>query len=306
MQPPPIAPILAASTSAPPVVGDLKPGWTEHNAPDGRKYYYHSETKQSSWEKPAIDKAPEASIPWKEHTAPDGRKYYYNKETKVSSWTMPEELKKLQGVSAKEPSPATSKPAAGAGGKDKAEPLSKQDSVGEEFIYATKAEAKDAFKQLLASCGCTSDWSWEHAMKQIQGKARYDALKSMGEKKQCFNEYVNQRRNEEKEEERRRIRQAREDFVSMLIGSRQVRAAHGFKRARDVLEEDPRWKVRGTLISCQLLFNAPPPEPDPDPDSDPDPDPDPCCVRRYLSAIGKSCSTTPRRRRSSEKRRRGR
>lgn len=35
-----------------------------------------------------------AATPWKEHTAPDGRKYYYNKETKESRWTMPDELKK--------------------------------------------------------------------------------------------------------------------------------------------------------------------------------------------------------------------
>ena len=33
-------------------------------------------------------------IPWKEHTAPDGRKYYYNKESKESRWVMPEEMKK--------------------------------------------------------------------------------------------------------------------------------------------------------------------------------------------------------------------
>lgn len=26
--------------------------WTTHNAPDGRVYYYNSETKQSSWQKP--------------------------------------------------------------------------------------------------------------------------------------------------------------------------------------------------------------------------------------------------------------
>ena len=37
---------------------------------------------------------------------------------------------------------------------------------------------------------------------------RYSALKSLGEKKQCFNEYVMQRRNDEKEEERRRLKQA--------------------------------------------------------------------------------------------------
>ena len=26
--------------------------WTEHKAPDGRMYYYHTESKISSWQKP--------------------------------------------------------------------------------------------------------------------------------------------------------------------------------------------------------------------------------------------------------------
>ena len=44
---------------------------------------------------------------WKEFTAPDGRKYYYNSTTKVSSWTMPEELKKgSETPSAAKASPA--------------------------------------------------------------------------------------------------------------------------------------------------------------------------------------------------------
>lgn len=30
-----------------------KPAWTEHTAPDGRKYYYNASTKQSVWQKPA-------------------------------------------------------------------------------------------------------------------------------------------------------------------------------------------------------------------------------------------------------------
>ena len=29
------------------------PAWTEHTAPDGRKYYYNKSTGKSSWEKPA-------------------------------------------------------------------------------------------------------------------------------------------------------------------------------------------------------------------------------------------------------------
>ena len=33
-------------------------------------------------------------------------------------------------------------------------------------------EAKDAFKELLASVHCNSDWSWEQTMRQIIGDPR--------------------------------------------------------------------------------------------------------------------------------------
>jgi len=32
--------------------GQLAPGWTEHTAPDGRKYYYNKATGKSLWDKP--------------------------------------------------------------------------------------------------------------------------------------------------------------------------------------------------------------------------------------------------------------
>lgn len=47
-------------------------------------------------------------------------------------------------------------------------------------------------------------------MKLIINDKRYAALKSLGEKKQCFNEYLQQRKKGEKEEERQRLKQAKE------------------------------------------------------------------------------------------------
>jgi len=70
--------------------------WTTHTDPNGRKYYYNTITKQSSWEKPDELKTPLekalSKCPWKEYTS-NGKKYYYNEETKVSSWEMPREYK---------------------------------------------------------------------------------------------------------------------------------------------------------------------------------------------------------------------
>jgi pre-mRNA-processing factor 40 len=40
-----------------------------------------------------------ANQPWKEYTAEGGRKYWYNTETKQSSWEMPDVYKKALGIS---------------------------------------------------------------------------------------------------------------------------------------------------------------------------------------------------------------
>jgi len=38
--------------AAPDAAGAPKSDWTEHTAPDGRKYYYNAKAGKSSWEKP--------------------------------------------------------------------------------------------------------------------------------------------------------------------------------------------------------------------------------------------------------------
>ncbi len=78
------------------------------------------------------------------------------------------------------------------------------------YAWCSQEEAKDAFKELLAAKGVASDWSWEQTMKLIINDKRYAALKSLGEKKQCFNEYLQQRKKGEKEEERQRLKRAKE------------------------------------------------------------------------------------------------
>lgn len=69
--------------------------WTEHTTPEGRKFYFNRETKQSTFVKPDIMKsAVEKKLPtsdWKEYIKGDKR-YYYNSATKQSAWEEPMEL----------------------------------------------------------------------------------------------------------------------------------------------------------------------------------------------------------------------
>ncbi|KFQ08179.1 Pre-mRNA-processing factor 40 A, partial [Haliaeetus albicilla] len=80
-----------------------KSTWTEHKSPDGRTYYYNTETKQSTWEKPDDLKTPAEQLlskcPWKEYKSDSGKPYYYNSQTKESRWAKPKELEDLEAVS---------------------------------------------------------------------------------------------------------------------------------------------------------------------------------------------------------------
>uniref|UniRef100_A0A669BJG4 Pre-mRNA-processing factor 40 homolog A n=1 Tax=Oreochromis niloticus TaxID=8128 RepID=A0A669BJG4_ORENI len=80
--------------------GFSKSVWTEHKSLDGKTYYYNTETKQSTWEKPDELKSPAEQMlskcPWKEYKSDTGKPYYYNSQTKESRWTKPKELEDLE------------------------------------------------------------------------------------------------------------------------------------------------------------------------------------------------------------------
>uniref|UniRef100_A0A8C3U636 Pre-mRNA-processing factor 40 homolog A n=1 Tax=Catharus ustulatus TaxID=91951 RepID=A0A8C3U636_CATUS len=93
----------AMQPTVPPGVNSMdaqKSTWTEHKSPDGRTYYYNTETKQSTWEKPDDLKTPAEQLlskcPWKEYKSDSGKPYYYNSQTKESRWAKPKELEDLE------------------------------------------------------------------------------------------------------------------------------------------------------------------------------------------------------------------
>ncbi|KAF9140820.1 hypothetical protein BGX30_005944 [Mortierella sp. GBA39] len=112
------------STTAPPAAAaatETKSLWTEYTHQDGRKYYYHTVTKQTVWQKPDELKTPkelalEACV-WKEYSTPEGKKYYHNAKSSETVWTAPEEYKTLfdelaEETKAKEKAAAAASPAA--------------------------------------------------------------------------------------------------------------------------------------------------------------------------------------------------
>ncbi|KAF4799461.1 pre-mRNA-processing factor 40 A [Turdus rufiventris] len=98
-----VQPSSSTSSSASEDHAKQKSTWTEHKSPDGRTYYYNTETKQSTWEKPDDLKTPAEQLlskcPWKEYKSDSGKPYYYNSQTKESRWAKPKELEDLEDFS---------------------------------------------------------------------------------------------------------------------------------------------------------------------------------------------------------------
>ena len=180
----------------------VKCEWTEHTAPDGRKYYYNAGTKASVWQKPKAYADAEleaqaakviADCSWKEHTAPDGRSYFHNRVEKKSVWKIPAELAAAQAEAARLRAQIESGAAASAAvsAPASAVPAAVGGKTGE-FMYATPEEAKTAFKAMLSHVRAPLDSKWDKVSARIEssGDVRFKALKTNGQRASCYKEWV--------------------------------------------------------------------------------------------------------------------
>ncbi|KAI9118530.1 hypothetical protein K1719_010862 [Acacia pycnantha] len=128
-------------------------------------------------------------------------------------------------------------------GKINVNPPEEKANDEEPLVYANKLEAKNAFKALLESANVQSDWTWEQTMREIINDKRYNALKTLGERKQAFNEYLGQRKKLEAEERRMRQKKAREEFSKMLEECKELTSSTRWSKAVTMFENDERFKA---------------------------------------------------------------
>ncbi|KAL1564714.1 pre-mRNA-processing protein 40A-like [Salvia divinorum] len=133
-------------------------------------------------------------------------------------------------------------------------PVEEKTMDDEPIIYATKQEAKHAFKALLESANVEADWTWDQAMRVIINDKRYGALKTLGERKQAFNEYLMQRKKIEAEERRLRQRKAKEEFMKMLEESEELTSSTRWSKAVTMFEDDTRFKAVDLEVDREDLF----------------------------------------------------
>ncbi|KAJ6344836.1 hypothetical protein OIU76_006382 [Salix suchowensis] len=141
-------------------------------------------------------------------------------------------------------------------GKTNASPLEEKSPDEEPLVFTNKLEAKNAFKALLESANVQSDWTWEQTMREIINDKRYGALKTLGERKQAFNEYLGQRKKLEAEERRIRQKKAREEFAKMLEESKELTSSMKWSKATSLFENDERYKALERPRDREDLFDS--------------------------------------------------
>ncbi|XP_010561367.1 PREDICTED: pre-mRNA-processing factor 40 homolog A isoform X6 [Haliaeetus leucocephalus] len=162
-----------------------KSTWTEHKSPDGRTYYYNTETKQSTWEKPDDLKTPAEQLlskcPWKEYKSDSGKPYYYNSQTKESRWAKPKELEDLEAMikaeeNSTKPEESTPTPSASAAAAEAANATTTATTAAEaaaavSTTTATSAAAAAPEAETAAASSVVENESTGTAAAEEQGQA---------------------------------------------------------------------------------------------------------------------------------------
>eukprot|EP00850_Spirogloea_muscicola_P004143 SM000017S02883 [mRNA] locus=s17:918328:927163:+ [translate_table: standard] len=246
--------------------------WKEFTTPDGRKYYYNKVTKQSKWTMPDEMKqekgllpAPAAGAPAPLATttpvvsmpsaaisasllaaapaAPQSKvEAVVDKPVEAASPLMSPKAEPVNGMVSGGDLEEAKKGMVTAGKINVSPAASKQEkpAAPEPLTFATKQEAKTSFKELLEAHHIGSDATWDQTMRQIANNKRYSALKTLGERKQAFNEYIAQRKKQEVEEKRLKVKRSREEFLAMLSESKALTSSMRWSKAQALFENDPR------------------------------------------------------------------
>lgn len=253
---------------------DASTVWKEFTTAEGKKYYYNKETKQSKWTIPEELKLAREQA---EKEASRGSEVVHDQSSAndISSSPVvpvipPNEpaipltpavtinhsspMTNTEKALHPDPLPVQDTEEAKKGGMAVAGKVEEKVVDEEPFIYASKQEAKVAFKALLEDVNVEADWNWEQAMRVIINDKRYGALKTLGERKQAFNEYLMQRKKLEAEERRLRQRKAKEEFTKMLEESKELTSSMRWSKAIALFEDDERYKAVDRPSDREDLF----------------------------------------------------
>ncbi|GAA6019581.1 hypothetical protein JCM11491_001346 [Sporobolomyces phaffii] len=83
-------------------------------------------------------------------------------------------------------------------------------------VFDTAEEAEAAFKGMLKTLKVDSSWTWEMVMKEAITDPLYKALKTLAERKNAFEAYLRESREEERQERDKSLNKCRKDWTKAM------------------------------------------------------------------------------------------
>ncbi|KAM4797034.1 pre-mRNA-processing factor 40 homolog B isoform 3-T3 [Rhinophrynus dorsalis] len=244
-QPAPTIPKVSVDESSPAQdIPKKKSLWTEHKAPDGRTYYYNTETKQSTWEKPDELKSKAeyllSQCSWKEYKSDTGKPYYYNSQTKESRWTKPKDLEELE-VLIKQEEEAGAEP-------ENRSAVSSPSTAASSEAEMTPTEEQTVTQPNIPECIDTAE---VEALQEEPAVLQKEIINS---------DPVRMEDGEKNEPEKRfytwNTKEEAKQFFKELLKDKGVPSNASWEQAMKMIINDPRYSALPKLSEKKQAFNA--------------------------------------------------
>lgn len=224
--------------------GRFNSAWKQY-IHEGRAFYHNSITRVSTFDRPVCLGLPQQSTEtqskqtntkWKKYTdKKSGKNYYSNGLT--TTWTRPVELGLEDDIIELEDKCGAF--------EDTKKRKRENNNNGIKYVCSSKLEAVAAFKGLLLAKNITPHNKWIEVQKLCDQDVQWEALSTIGERKQALAEYQTKRYNELKEIKRIEIARDKEVFMQFLSDVLKGMDSHNLRYddVRDILSKDDRHNI---------------------------------------------------------------
>ena len=117
-----------------------------------------------------------------------------------------------------------------------------KDESNELVLHIPKEELYYKFKEKLRLLGITITWKWEDACRVLFNEPEWKSIRTFSEKRNLFNEYINELRSKEKEEIYLKREKNKSKFRQLLSEDNTINSDSTYTEAMSRLSYDERWR----------------------------------------------------------------